>query len=105
LGDATKDEILYLAGIERACGLVAALSDDKENAFVVLSARSLNANLRIVARLTEDENAEKLRKAGADEIVAPSTIGGLRMASIMIRPTVVSLFRRNAQSYQTNLAY
>ena len=90
LGDATKDEILYLAGIDRACGLVAALSDDKENAFVVLSARSLNPKLRIVARLTEDENAEKLRKAGADEIVAPSTIGGLRMASVMIRPTVVT---------------
>jgi voltage-gated potassium channel len=89
-GDATKDETLYLAGIERARGLVATLSDDKENAFIVLSARSLNSRLRIVTRLTHEENAAKLRKVGADEIVSPNIIGGLRMASVMIRPSVVT---------------
>jgi len=89
-GDATKDETLYLAGIERAVGLVAASNDDKENAFMVLTARSLNPRLRIVARLIDEKNAEKLRKAGADEIVSPNVIGGLRMASVMIRPSVVA---------------
>lgn len=89
-GDATQDESLLLAGIERARGLVAVLGEDKDNVFIVLSARALNPQLRIVARLIEEENAEKLRKAGADEAVSPNAIGGLRMASVMIRPTVVS---------------
>jgi voltage-gated potassium channel len=89
-GDATNDAILQSAGIERARGLVSALSDDKDNVFVVLSARALNPNLRIVARLVHEENREKLRKAGANEIVSPNAIGGLRMASVMVRPTVVS---------------
>ena len=91
-GDATRDETLRLAGIERAKGLIAALSDDKENSFVVLSARSLNANLRIVARLVEEENAEKLRRVGANEVVSPNTIGGVRMASMMVRPAVIEFF-------------
>lgn len=89
-GDATDDETLHLAGIERAKGLVAALGDDKENVFIVLSARSLNPKLRIVARLTEQSNAPKLRKAGADEIISPNAIGGMRIASMMIRPSAVS---------------
>lgn len=88
--DATEDEALRLAGIERARGLVAALGDDKDNVFLVLSARALNPTLRIIARLNDESNAGKLSKAGADEIVSPNAIGGLRMASIMLRPVVVS---------------
>lgn len=89
-GDATKDETLRLAGIERANGLIVTLGDDKDNAFIVLSGRSLNPKLRIVARLADQENAEKLRRVGADEIISPHAIGGLRMASLMIRPAVVT---------------
>jgi voltage-gated potassium channel len=89
-GDATQDETLLMAGIERAQGLIAVLGEDKDNVFIVLSARALNPKLRIVARVIDEENAEKLRKAGADEIVAPNAIGGLRMASLMLRPTVVN---------------
>jgi voltage-gated potassium channel len=89
-GDATDDDTLVEAGIERAKGLVAALGDDKDNVFIVLSARALNPHLRIIARLNEEENEEKLRKAGADEIVSPNSIGGLRMASLIIRPRVVA---------------
>lgn len=89
-GDATEDETLRLAGIERAKGLVSALADDKDNVFVVISARSLNPGLRVVSRLIEEQNAEKLRKAGADEEVSPNAIGGLRMASLLIRPSVVT---------------
>jgi voltage-gated potassium channel len=87
--DATEDEILLEAGIERAKGLIAALGDDKDNVFIVLSARSLNPGLRILARCNEEENEEKLRKAGANEIVSPNSIGGMRMASLMVRPNVV----------------
>lgn len=89
-GDATRDETLRLAGIERATGLVAALGEDKDNVFIVLSARSLNPKLRIVSRVTDEKNTEKLLKAGADEVVSPTMIGGLRMASVMLRPTVVN---------------
>jgi voltage-gated potassium channel len=88
--DATDDETLRLAGIERAKGLVAALGEDKDNVFIVLSARALNSRLRVVARVNEEVNANKLIKAGADDVVSPNAIGGLRMASIMLRPAVVS---------------
>jgi voltage-gated potassium channel len=88
--DATQDETLILAGVKRAKGLVTTLGEDKDNVFVVLCARSLNPKLRIIARLIEEKNEELLRKAGADEIVSPDAIGGLRMASIMLRPTVVT---------------
>jgi voltage-gated potassium channel len=88
--DATQDETLIEAGIERAKGVVAAIGDDKDNVFIVLSARSLNPQLHIVARANEEVNEEKLRKAGADKIVSPNAIGGLRMASLIIRPHMVS---------------
>jgi voltage-gated potassium channel len=101
--DATQDESLLLAGIKRAKGLVAVLGEDKDNVFIVLSARSLNPQLRIVARLIEEENAEKLRKAGADEVVSPNAIGGLRMASVMIRPTVVSFLDQMLRSTDQTL--
>ncbi|MDM8521069.1 NAD-binding protein [Anaerolineales bacterium HSG6] len=91
-GDATKDEVLMAAGLHRAKGLITTLSDDKDNAFVVLTARSLNLDpaFRIIARLSDEDNREKLKKVGATEIVSPQAIGGLRMASVMIRPSVVS---------------
>ena len=88
--DATQDDTLLLAGIKQARGLVTTLSEDKDNVFVVLCARSLNPQLRIISRLVEERNEELLRKAGADQIVSPDAIGGMRMASVMLRPTVVS---------------
>lgn len=90
VGDATKDAVLLSAGIKRAQGLVSSLHNDKDNVFVVLTARGLNKDLRIVSRVVEQESEHKLRIAGADTIVSPNAIGGLRMASVMIRPTVVS---------------
>ncbi len=88
--DATDDDTLLEAGIERARGLIAALGDDKDNVFIVLSARALNPDLHIIARVNEEENEEKLRKAGANQIVSPNAIGGMRMASMMVRPHVVA---------------
>ena len=82
-GDATEDEILTLANIGSARGMVTVLSSDKDNVFVVLSARGLNPKLRIIARLDEENNLAKLRKAGADEVVSPNTIGGMRMATLI----------------------
>ena len=89
-GDATTDEILIAAGIEHADGLAAALSSEKDNLFLTLTARQLNPSLRIVARGLDDSINQKLRRAGADATVSPAVIGGMRMASELLRPTVVS---------------
>jgi len=87
-GDATKDEILMKAGIERAKGLIAAIRSDADNVFIVLSARRENPDLFIVARANTIEAIEKLKAAGADRVVSPSVIGGRRMAAWMLRPVV-----------------
>jgi voltage-gated potassium channel len=89
IGDASADHVLIQAGIEHARGLVAALPEDKDNLFAVISARQLNPKLRIVSRGIEPNIAEKLRRVGADAVVAPNRIGGMRMASEIIRPHAV----------------
>jgi voltage-gated potassium channel len=87
-GDATEDHFLIEAGVNRAKGVVAALTHDKDNLFVTVSARSLNASARIVAKVIEDEAMPKMIKAGASSCVSPQQIGGRRMASEVIRPEV-----------------
>jgi len=89
IGDVAADHILIEAGIRHARGLIAALPEDKENLFLIISARQLNPKLRIVSRGIEPNIAEKLVRAGADSVVSPNNIGGMRMASEMIRPRVV----------------
>ena len=89
-GDAASDEVLEAAGVRRAVGLLSALTADKDNLFVVLSARALNPNLRIVAKADEESAQDKLIRAGADSVVFTHVIGGMRMASQMIRPNVVN---------------
>ena len=89
-GDPSDDEVLDRAGVLRARGLLAALESDKDNVFVVLSARGVNKDLRIVARAHEETSRDKLLRAGADTVVLTQNIGGMRMASEMIRPTVVN---------------
>jgi len=89
-GDATKDEVLERAHIERAKGLVAALPTDKDNLYVVISAKGFNPNLRIISKADDEDSRSKLIRAGANSVVLPHAIGGLRMASEMIRPTVVN---------------
>lgn len=85
-GDATEDRCLVAAGVEHASGLVAALNEDRDNVFVVLSARTLNPKIRIVAKSQSVENAPKLTKAGADRLVSPHQIGGFRLVSELVRP-------------------
>jgi voltage-gated potassium channel len=89
VGDATDDHVLEQAGIRRAKALAATLSEDRDNVFVCVTARSINPNLRIVARATESNAEAKLKRAGADASVSPSAIGGMRIASELIRPNVV----------------
>ncbi len=89
-GDATQDAILHEAQVERAHGLVTVLHSDAVNLFVALTARHLNPHIRIVAKSVEDESEQKLRAVGADVVVSTNRIGGLRLVSEMIRPTVTS---------------
>lgn len=90
LGEASANETLLMAGIERARGLFAADLDDRVNLMVVLTAHHLNPGLRIVSHCRDPENEPKLRWVGANAVVSGERIGGLRMASEMIRPTAVT---------------
>jgi voltage-gated potassium channel len=89
-GDATNDAVLQSANVAAAAGLLTTLHADSDNLFVVVTARGLNPSLKIVAKAINEESERKLRQVGADSVVMPNFIGGLRMASEMIRPSVVS---------------
>ncbi|ESA34205.1 k+ transport nad-binding component [Leptolyngbya sp. Heron Island J] len=88
-GDATLDHVLLQVGIERACGLVAALPSDAENLYTVLSAKTLAPNVRAIARASTEEAVQKLQRGGADVVVSPYITGGKRMAAAALRPQVV----------------
>ena len=88
--DATLDDTLREAGVDRARGLVSCLSADTDNLFVCLSARDLNPELTIVVRAYEEETMNKLYRAGATHVVSPNVSGAMRMASVLLRPSVVS---------------
>lgn len=88
-GDATDEDILRAAGIESARGVILVLPSDKDNLFITVTAKQIKADVRIVAKGIDAKAKTKLVKAGADAVVAPNLIGGLRMASEMVRPTAV----------------
>ena len=97
-GDATSSAVLKAANAEYAKGVFCALHSDAENLLLILTAKGINPDLRIVAKAEEDESENKMRKAGADGIVLPEFIGGLRMASEMIRPEAVSFLDKMLKS-------
>jgi voltage-gated potassium channel len=103
IGDATEDHVLIEAGTARARGVVAALTHDKDNLYVTLSARSLNPAARIISKSVEDEAAPKILKAGATAIVNPTLIGGRRMASELIRPEVNEFLDQMLRDKDKNL--
>ena len=89
VGDGSEDAVLLRAGIERAAGVFAVLSTDQDNAFVVLSSKGLNPKAKVLACQKSLGVREKLLRSGADGVVDPEFIGGLRLASEMIRPVTV----------------
>lgn len=89
LGEATLEENLIKAGINRAKGLVAAASSDADNVYITLTARGLNPDLFILARAAEESSMLKLTRAGADKVISPYDIGARRMANTILRPTVI----------------
>jgi voltage-gated potassium channel len=90
VADATKDETLRQARIEKAKGLVAAISSDAENVYVTLSAKVLNPQIHVAARASDDQAEEKLRRAGATTVLTPYSFIGHRLAQSMLRPHVIS---------------
>ena len=88
-GDATLDEVLLKAGIERAKALITTLPLDADNLFIVLTARTLHPKLTIISRASEDNSDKKLKLAGADNIIMPDKLGGAHMASLVMKPDVM----------------
>jgi voltage-gated potassium channel len=102
-GDATEEEVLHAAGIDRARGLVAVLPSDAANLFVTLTARDLNSELFIIARYEDPRTESKLLRAGADRVASPHVIGGTRMAMAVIRPAVIDFIELATQSESLGL--
>ncbi len=102
-GDASDDDVLHHAGIDRAAALVAAVSTDAANLFITLSARSLRSDLFIVSRAREDTSLNKLLRAGADRVVNPQEIGGARIAALVSRPRVTDFLDVVMHARETEL--
>ncbi|MBU1180734.1 MAG: potassium channel protein [Pseudomonadota bacterium] len=102
-GDATDDHNLITAGIDKAAGIVICLPSDKDTLYVTMTARMMNGKMRIISRMVDQALQPKLKKAGADSTVSPNFIGGLRMASEMLRPTVVDFLDSMLRSSQGHI--
>lgn len=86
VGDATEDEILLEAGVDKAAALISAMPDDTDNLYTVLSARQLNPKLKIISRSNHSRSEKKLKLAGADYVLMPEEIGGFYMATLVDKP-------------------
>jgi len=94
VGDATEDANLEAAGIHRASAIITCLTSDADNAFVVVTARSMNAALTIVSKAETESARKKLQAVGADQVVIPSYLGGLNMANLVVKPETLHFFER-----------
>lgn len=88
-GDATRDDILLAAGLQRAKGVITTLSHDADNVYVTLTARSINPKAAVIARAERPEAEEKLRRAGATTVIFPSVMGGRQMVSALTKPVIM----------------
>ncbi len=102
-GDALEDEVLVEAGIKRAKTLITALTDDADNVYVTLTAKSLNPNVIVVAQTNSEMTARKLGRAGADKVILPYEIGGNMMALAAIRPHVTDLIELTTVRHELDL--
>jgi len=104
-GDATQDKVLLAAGIKRAKGIICVLPSDAENLYVILTAKELNNNIYIMARSEEEESEHRLIRAGADKVMSPYTLGGVRMAMAIMRPAMLDFIEitTNRQSLELRM--
>lgn len=104
-GDATNDAILKQAGIDRAASLITALRDDSENVFIVITARDLNPDLKIISSATSARSRRKLRKAGASHVIMPEQIGGFYMATLISKPGAVEFFSHVTNELDSDIGF
>lgn len=88
-GDATLDEILIEAKVEKAKSLITTLPQDADNLFVALSARSMNPTIKIISRASSESSVKKLKIAGVNSVVMPERVGGAHMATLVARPDII----------------
>lgn len=88
-GDAVEDEVLQRAGIQNAHGIIASLPSDADNLFIVISAKELNPGIKVISRASNSNTINKLKTAGAENVIMPDKIGGEHMASLLITPDLV----------------
>ena len=103
MGDSTDDNVLRAAGIERARGIVCAVSSDPDNLYITLTARDLNKDLRIVARANDESAVHRLRKAGADKVVSPAITGSNQIAQVLLRPAVADFMEMATMTEELDL--
>jgi voltage-gated potassium channel len=103
MGDATSDDVLKAAGIERARGLVCAVSSDPDNLYITLTARDINKNMMIVARANDESAVQRLQKAGADKVVSPTITGSNQMAQMLLKPAVAYFMEMASMTEQLEL--
>jgi voltage-gated potassium channel len=102
-GDATDNDTLLEAGIEKAEGIFAVTGDDNQDLVITLTARHLNPEVRVVAQCNDTKNIEKISRAGADAVVSPGYISGMRLVSEMVRPMVVTFLDQMLRGKDENL--
>ncbi|MFO7576024.1 MAG: NAD-binding protein [Bacteroidales bacterium] len=103
-GDATEDKVLLSAGIDRARALITSLPNDADNLFVVVTARELNPDLRIISRASSPGNDKKLKIAGASNVMMPDTVGGQRMATLVVQPDILEFIENILLSSQGDVS-
>lgn len=104
-GDATDDEVLLEAGLERARALICALSDDADNIFTVLTARQLNNNINIISRANQLRSQPKMKLAGANHVIMPQQIGGFYMATLVSKPGAIEFFSHITNDYESDIGF
>jgi len=102
-GNASDEEVLLAAGIKKASGLVLALPEDKDNLFILVTAKSINPAIFIATKVVHEHNSSKFKNAGAAKTISPSKIGGLRLASEVLRPTVTNFLDVMLRDKEKNL--
>jgi voltage-gated potassium channel len=104
-GDATHDDLLVKAGIDRAKSLVSVLPDDTENLYTVLTARQLNKDIDIISRAVVSKSQDKLKLAGANHVIMPELIGGFYMASLVTKPGTVDFFSFITNEFESDMTF
>ncbi|AXT19401.1 potassium channel protein [Flavobacteriaceae bacterium AU392] len=102
-GNANEDEVLIQAGVERAACLISALPNDADNLFVVLSARQINQKMNIISRASQETSYNKLKLAGANNVILPDKIGGDHMASLVVVPDLMEFIDNLSIVGKTNI--